>query len=446
MQIKSKEVESQRASSRGVFFNSNTVFPKLSINPPNDKYEREADAMADKVMTMAESNNIQRKCSACEDEDRMLQRKEVSNNGLIQAKSEGGMSVSPTFQQQLQSTNGSGAPLPSNTNQFMSNAFASNFDNVRIHTDSRAAEMSSSIQAKAFTHGSNIYFNSNQYSPTSTSGKKLLAHELTHVEQQRGGPSAKPLQRAFDWGRAGIGAGIGGLTGGLIGAGIGALVGGPMGALAGGLIGAGVGALGGGLIGGLTGNDATPSNCTDRGGVKRITVDFIKLNGATRSPATDLAVANTVFQPCCVRFVMGQSHTESLATTQSWLGGDTDLNLSGITCPTPTTEEKSMYDGATASRNLSSRMRVFYPGSTSGYSALAFSRPPYCAGGYANHAVIYPNALSDTLAHEFGHILINNGTHAGIDDPTDTRNLMFAPGRTASDLDPSQCNIIYNNA
>jgi hypothetical protein len=59
---------------------------------------------------------------------------------------------------------------------------------------------------------------------------------------------------------------------------------------------------------------------------------------------------------------------------------------------------------------------------------------------------MYPSAFHDTLAHELGHILLNSGNHAGIDNPSDNRNLMFAPGRTASDLDASQCAIIFGNA
>src|SRR5437868_5787780 len=109
-----------------------------------------------------------------------------------------------------------------------------------------------------------------------------------------------------------------------------------------------------------------------------------------------------------------------------------------------------MYDGATAEFKLSSRMRAFYVQTFSGHVALGYSIPPYCATGtaasYANHLVIQDSGLKDTLAHELGHILLNSGEHKGIDNPSDKNNLMFAPGRTASDLDASQCKIIYNNA
>ncbi len=65
--------------------------------------------------------------------------------------------------------------------------FGTDFSNVKVHTDSSAVQMNQDIQAQAFTHGQDIYFNSGKYSPDTNEGKSLLAHELTHVVQQRGG-------------------------------------------------------------------------------------------------------------------------------------------------------------------------------------------------------------------------------------------------------------------
>ena len=57
------------------FFGDNTIYPKLTINQPNDKFEQQADAMANKVMAMPETG-IQRKCSECEKEEKeSIQRK-----------------------------------------------------------------------------------------------------------------------------------------------------------------------------------------------------------------------------------------------------------------------------------------------------------------------------------------------------------------------------------
>ena len=68
----------------------------------------------------------------------------------------------------------------------MENAFSVDFSGVRVHTDSQASEMNRGINAKAFTHGNDVYFGEGQYAPDTYSGKNLLAHELTHVVQQEG--------------------------------------------------------------------------------------------------------------------------------------------------------------------------------------------------------------------------------------------------------------------
>jgi hypothetical protein len=167
------------------------------------------------------------------------------------------------------------------------------------------------------------------------------------------------------------------------------------------------------------------------------------------SPAAQLATANNVYRGCCVQFVTGATPPqESQATTEAWLDGNTELKWH-TQCGLET-EEQTMWDSATAAHNLSSRMRVFFVESLNPATALAYSRPPFCATGvaapYVDHVVVPNAALPDTLAHEFGHVLLDSGRHTGIDNTADTRNLMFAPGRTASDLDTSQCATIFANA
>ncbi|MET3878646.1 DUF4157 domain-containing protein [Chitinophaga sp. OAE865] len=100
--------------------------------------------------------------------------------------------VTPAVEQQLSQSKGNGAPMPSRRNEEMSRAFGKDLSGVRIHNDARAADMSSKLQAKAFTHGNDIYFGANQHNDTSA-GKHLLAHELTHVVQQN---SAQMISRA----------------------------------------------------------------------------------------------------------------------------------------------------------------------------------------------------------------------------------------------------------
>jgi flagellin-like hook-associated protein FlgL len=92
----------------------------------------------------------------------------------------------------------SGSPLPPATRAFFEPRFGADFSQVRVHTGSRAAETSRSINARAFTIGNNIAFGPGQFLPESPSGNQLLAHELTHVVQQTGGSAPKPQSKGFD--------------------------------------------------------------------------------------------------------------------------------------------------------------------------------------------------------------------------------------------------------
>jgi hypothetical protein len=148
----------------------------LKINSPNDKYEQEADKVAEQVMRMPEQT-VQRKCAKCNEEDEMIQTKSQGDSGKI---------ATSGLMNQIQNTKGNGQMMDANTRSFMEPRFGMDFSKVKIHSDNRAAGMSQGINAKAFTVGQDIYFNNGAYSPGSVDGKKLLAHELTHVMQQQG--------------------------------------------------------------------------------------------------------------------------------------------------------------------------------------------------------------------------------------------------------------------
>ncbi|GHF91809.1 MULTISPECIES: eCIS core domain-containing protein [Amycolatopsis] len=83
---------------------------------------------------------------------------------------------------------GGGAPLDSSTREDMETRFGTDFSDVRVHTDGAAHDSAKSVNAQAYTVGSNIVFQRDKYDPSSDSGKHMLAHELTHVVQQRSGP------------------------------------------------------------------------------------------------------------------------------------------------------------------------------------------------------------------------------------------------------------------
>ena len=89
-----------------------------------------------------------------------------------------------------------GQALPDKTRSEMEIGIGADFSKVKVHTDSKAVQMSKDMGARAFAHGNDIYFNSGQYNPQSNEGKHLLAHELTHTVQQ--GASKPSVQKAED--------------------------------------------------------------------------------------------------------------------------------------------------------------------------------------------------------------------------------------------------------
>jgi hypothetical protein len=82
----------------------------------------------------------------------------------------------------------SGQPLDRPTRQFMEGRMGHDFGDVRVHTDATASDSARSVNAQAYTVGSDIVFQSGTYAPDTDAGRHVLAHELTHVVQQRSGP------------------------------------------------------------------------------------------------------------------------------------------------------------------------------------------------------------------------------------------------------------------
>jgi hypothetical protein len=81
-----------------------------------------------------------------------------------------------------------GTPLPADVRADMEGRFGQDFGDVRIHNDHAAHESAKSVNAQAYTVGSNLVFQRDKYDPGSDAGKHMIAHELTHVVQQRNGP------------------------------------------------------------------------------------------------------------------------------------------------------------------------------------------------------------------------------------------------------------------
>jgi hypothetical protein len=97
-----------------------------------------------------------------------------------------------------------GQPLDAGTRAFFEPRFAQDFSRVRVHTDAKAAESARSVNALAYTVGRDVVFGAGQYAPQTSEGQRVLAHELTHVAQQRraehspGNLSFGPADDAFE--------------------------------------------------------------------------------------------------------------------------------------------------------------------------------------------------------------------------------------------------------
>jgi hypothetical protein len=169
--------KSRQASSFNIQF-------KLSVGAVSDPLEDEADAMADKIMRTPEQNFIQRKCAECEKEEKVQRKPLTSFIQMKQSSFNNNVVASDSVSHQIQSTKGGGNAMPETTKSFMESRFGADFSNVNIHTGSYASQLSHQLNAQAFTIGNNIYFNEGKYSPESSDGKHLLAHELTHTVQQ----------------------------------------------------------------------------------------------------------------------------------------------------------------------------------------------------------------------------------------------------------------------
>jgi len=170
---------------------------KLIVGQSNDTYEQEADRMADRVTAMPDAQ-VQR--VAEKDEEEQVQAKpladqitplvqrqtEAPEEEPVQTKAATGLpkQISPHIESGMTSLKGGGQPLDPSTRSFFEPRFGRSFENVRVHTGSRAEETARSVNARAYTLGNNVVFASGEYQPNAQSGKRLLGHELTHVIQQ----------------------------------------------------------------------------------------------------------------------------------------------------------------------------------------------------------------------------------------------------------------------
>ncbi|MBE0430683.1 MAG: DUF4157 domain-containing protein [Dehalococcoidia bacterium] len=203
---------------------SMAIQAKLTVNTPNDIYEQEADRVADTVtraissvqrqeeeeeeLQMKSATEVQRQ----EEEEEELQmksaaevhRQEEEEEEELQMKLTSGVQqqeedlihqeesaiqggvISEGLEARINTARGAGRPLPESVRASFEPHFERDFSNVRVHTNPEANELSRQLGAKAFTTSEDIFFRDGTYQPDTDTGRNLLAHELTHVVQQKG--------------------------------------------------------------------------------------------------------------------------------------------------------------------------------------------------------------------------------------------------------------------
>ncbi|WP_167088121.1 eCIS core domain-containing protein [Massilia frigida] len=168
---------------------------KPDISVPGDAAEREADQVADHIMTSGPASAasgpgaigtgpvaLERKCAACDDD--------YDNTTLARQAAFDGPENDIDTGAAVRTAASGGAPLSSALRAYFEPRFGHDFSAVRVHADREAAAAARSVQARAYTYRSHVVFAAGEYAPATEQGKRLLAHELTHVVQQGAARSA----------------------------------------------------------------------------------------------------------------------------------------------------------------------------------------------------------------------------------------------------------------
>jgi len=192
---------------------ANQITPLVQVQRQEEPEEEEEETLQAKPLAGQIALLVQKQVEP-EEEEEELQTKTTS--GSIPE-------VQPNIESHIHSLKGGGQPLLENDRAFFEPRFGRDFSQVRVHSDSAAADTAKSINARAFTLGNHVVIGSGEYHPNSRSGQRLLGHELTHVVQQnddkderisrvptRGGIQEQPPRYTYstncgwiDWSHAG---------------------------------------------------------------------------------------------------------------------------------------------------------------------------------------------------------------------------------------------------
>lgn len=161
-----------------------TIQTKLSVNEPDDAFEKEADQVADVVMSQP---------MAAPPPPMPTPPNAPANQAQRASQTPSTPEVTPQIEQNISQMQQGGQPLSGEDQAFFGSRMGADLSNVRVHTDAAAVQTSRDLNAKAFTVNNHIAFNQGEYAPQSQDGRHLLAHELTHTLQQ--GAVSRSIQR-----------------------------------------------------------------------------------------------------------------------------------------------------------------------------------------------------------------------------------------------------------
>jgi hypothetical protein len=150
---------------------------KLAVSQPTDRSEREAERVAEALVSQDDSAMERRDVDVVDAVDAIDRQTATGTDATVDGETEA----------EIRSVTGGGRPLSASERSFFEPRFKRDFSDVRVHTGPGADEAARSINAEAFTIGSDIAFARGNYHPGTRRGKELLAHELTHVRQSTGG-------------------------------------------------------------------------------------------------------------------------------------------------------------------------------------------------------------------------------------------------------------------
>jgi hypothetical protein len=159
-------------------FKSGVIQARLSIGRPDDIYERDADRVADQVMAAPAY-------TAVTATPPRIQRFFGQSSGQTDT-------VPASVNHAITSP---GMPLEPTLRRDMEQRFSHDFSSVRVHSDSAAEQSAEDVNANAYTVGHNVVFGAGKFSPGEDAGRRLMAHELTHVIQQTGSLQTRLIQR-----------------------------------------------------------------------------------------------------------------------------------------------------------------------------------------------------------------------------------------------------------